>query len=223
MGFFDTIYDFFNVAAAASRGSAEVSAGAVVGAGMTSAAVADYLMGINPSLVDAIYNRFRGADADEDAQADDSVGQYLDNQVAENEVASYYGVEIDQVRGFLNAVRGEQTDCGQALADKVKQKADNYENSLAVEIPEQYLCPITLCIMREPVVIVTEVNGQQVRHHFDREAVDNQINIGYDPTDPLNRQPIKSVENDEDLQKQISDFLGNPDNYEQATRSNTLS
>jgi hypothetical protein len=222
MWFIDTIYSFFNAVSTASQCSAETSAVAVLAGETTSAAVADYMAGINPSLINAIRDRLIRNITD-DPESEQNIREFVQSELAE-ETAAYYGVEVQQVREFLDAVRGELTDDGRNLAEKIKQKTEQYEDQLTVDIPGQYICPITLCIMKDPVSVVTNVNGQQVKHHFDRDAVENHINIRANPTNPLNRKPIQKIENAEELQQQIHEFLNNPENYQpQVSHSNRVS
>lgn len=137
----------------------------------------------------------------------------------------HYYQETEGAIAFAQQEQAERHKA-HALVNKIAEKlARDYASAETLkEIPEDYLCPITLSIMVEPVRVITIVENKEVAHHFDKDAIQEWLENN--DTNPLNRQMIVSIEADAALKQEIRNFIEDPKNHkgyeEDATNSTTI-
>ncbi|MDR3503874.1 MAG: hypothetical protein P4L79_14950 [Legionella sp.] len=169
---------------------------------------------VNPTLGNAILNKL-GLGSNMHDELD------LEQMLA---TGHYY----EETEGAIAFAQQEQSERhkAHALVSKIVEKlANDYATAETLkEIPEEYLCPITLSIMVEPMRVVTFVENKEVIHYFDKDAIEGWLE-NHD-TNPLNRQVIVSMEQDDELKQEIRNFVDDPKNHkeneEELTGSTTL-
>lgn len=117
-------------------------------------------------------------------------------------------------------INPEDTDQAVELIKQIEQQTyDNfkeYDLDELQEIPEQFICPISLTIMLDPVEVITELKQTDKStskeslvtfcHIFERKTIaewverNNEIN-------PLNKLPIVGFKEASDLKKEIITFI----------------
>lgn len=143
---------------------------------------------VNPTLGNAILNKL-------------GLGSDMVDELDILPTGHYY----QETEGAIAFAQQEQSERhkAQALINKIAEKlVHDYETAETLkEIPEEYLCPITLSIMVEPMRVITYVENKEVIHYFDKDAIEEWLE-NHD-TNPLNRQMIVSIEKMRHLSKKF--------------------
>lgn len=165
---------------------------------------------ISPALADAITKKLGSNFA---AQPEEEI---MDRALI---VGNYY----NDTEGAIALAQQQQEERhkAQALIEKVAKKlAEDFRNAETLkEIPDDFLCPITLSIMVDPVKVTTaldenNIESTKIEHYFDKDAIEDWINtqIG-ERTNPLNRLPILMIERDAEFKEKIQAYINDPKNH----------
>lgn len=144
------------------------------------------------------------------------IGRLDANLNAADTIIEAIGEHYNNQEGAQSLVEEHPTNSEQAQT-LINQIAENVVNipadaELIEDIPEEFLCPITLSVMEDPVRVTSYVNNQQIMHNFERAAI-TEWNQRHG-TNPLNRQVIVEITADDNLRDRIKAFLDNPNNYQ---------
>jgi len=161
------------------------------------------------TLFNRLFNRFFDVD-------DSSIVADLDdNDDFIDAITINYEVSKEEAQAFIRAIGGQETSKGVELAQKIACQLKNHPNiELDDKIPPEYLCPISFTIMQDPVDVITYMyrdgKVKEARHTMDRQSIEKYIHYYNNYYNPINRQEILQIDNNESLQQEINHFLKYP-------------
>lgn len=113
----------------------------------------------------------------------------------------------------INQIHQKSMELLEQIVKDSEEKFNEYDLSSLNKIPPEYLCPITLSLMVNPIKVMTKIKDEatkemiNVTHIFEKKAIEGWLLGKSKKTDPLNRQEIIEMKSDDNLKKEIANYI----------------